>query len=122
MSGHLRQRGTNSWQLVVFNGFDSRGRRQYSRKTVHGTKKEAQSALAAYFLEAGRRSAEDVAEGRRLIDVLDSWLEHRSAQLSPATVDCYRVAIQRTRPVIGRMPVSRLEPHHLEDFYAKLHR
>ena len=32
------------------------------------------------------------------------------------------MAIQRTRLVIGRMAVARLEPHHLEDFYAKLHR
>ena len=60
--------------------------------------------------------------GGTLASVLDSWLEHRSAQLSPATVDRYRVAIQRTRLVIGRMAVARLEPHHLEDFYAKLHR
>ena len=57
-----------------------------------------------------------------MISVLDDWLEHRRGQLSPATVDRYRVAIKRTRPVIGKMAVARLEAHHLEDFYAKLHR
>lgn len=48
MSGHLRKRGANTWQLIVFNGYDSSGRRQYSRKTFHGTKKEAEFKLAAY--------------------------------------------------------------------------
>ena len=122
MSGPLRQRGTNSWQLIVFNGFDSQGRRQYSRKGIHGTKKQGETAFAAYVIEVGRRRADVVAEGRTLISVLDDWLEHRSGQLSPATVDRYRVAIKRTRPVIGKMAVARLEAHHLEDFYTKLHR
>ena len=50
MSGHMRKRGANSWQLIVFNGFDSRGRRQYSRKTVHGTRKEAElSSPSTYW-------------------------------------------------------------------------
>ena len=64
MGGLLRQRGTNSWQLIVFNGFDSQGRRQYSRKGIHGTKKQAETALAAYVIEVGGRRADVVAEGR----------------------------------------------------------
>ena len=122
MSGHMRKRGANSWQLIVFNGFDSSGRRQYSRKTVRGTKKEAERALASFVVEAGPRTPDVVADGWTLIQVLDQWLEQRSTQLAPGTVDRYRVALLRVRPVIGKMPVARLQTHHLEDFYAKLHR
>ena len=122
MSGHMRKRGANSWQLIVFNGFDSRGRRQYSRKTVHGTKKEAELLLAVYVLEVGHRSANIVAEAATLTQVLDGWLEFRAPQLSPATVDRYRIAINHVRPALGKMAVVRLETHHLDDFYAKLHR
>ncbi len=108
-------------QLVaadVFNGFDSQGRRQYSRNGIHGTKKQAETALAAYVIDVGRRKADAVAEGRTLISVLDDWLEHRSGQLSPATVDRYRVAINRTRPVIGKMGVARLEAIALVEIHS----
>ncbi len=102
MSGHMRKRGANSWQLIVFNDFDSRGRRQYSRKTLHDTKKEAETLLAVYVLDVGHRSPNIVAEAATLTQVLEGWLEFRGPQLSPATVDRYRIAINHVRPALGR--------------------
>lgn len=122
MSGHLRKRGTNSWQLVVFNGYDSQGRKRYSRKTIRGTKKEAELQLASYVQEVGHRSADVVAEGLTLIQLLDRWLEFRSPQLAAATADRYRLAIEHVRPSFGRMPVAKVETRHIEDFYARVHR
>ena len=54
VSGHLRKRGADSWQLIVCNGFDSNGRRQYGRKTFHGTKKQAERELAAFVSKRAR--------------------------------------------------------------------
>ncbi len=122
MNGHLRKRGPDSWQLIVFNGYDSRGQKRYSRKTFRGTKKEAERKLAEYVQEVGHRSADVVAEGLTLIQLLDKWLEFRAPQLAAGTVDRYRLAIEHVRPSFGRMAVAKVETHHIEDFYAKLHR
>ncbi len=48
---------------MVFNGYDSRGQKRYSRKTFRVTKKEAERKLAEYVQEVGHRSADFVAEG-----------------------------------------------------------
>lgn len=47
MAGHMQQRGDNSWRLHTFIGLDSGGRRRYASNTVHGTKRQAEVALAA---------------------------------------------------------------------------
>lgn len=93
-----------------------------TRARRHGTKKEAEFKLAAYVQEVGHRSADIVAEGLTLIQVLDNWLEFRAPHLSPGTVDRYRQAIQHVRPALGKLAVARVETHHIEDFYGKLHR
>jgi hypothetical protein len=51
--GHLRQRG-DAFQLVVYAGQDDLiGKRRYVRKTVRGTKREAQRELARFITEVG---------------------------------------------------------------------
>jgi hypothetical protein len=39
--GHKVHRGPNTWRLHAFVGVDSKGKRRYATKTVHGTKREA---------------------------------------------------------------------------------
>jgi hypothetical protein len=51
MTGHMRKRGANSWQLIVHLGHDDRGRRRSASKTVRGTKREAEVALAELVTE-----------------------------------------------------------------------
>ena len=118
----MRKRGANSWQLIVFNGFDSRGRRQYSRKTVHGTKKEAELLLAVYVLEVGHRAATSWPRRRRLPRCSMAGWSFVDRSCRRRRSDRYRIAINHVRPALGKMAVVRLETHHLDDFYAKLHR
>jgi hypothetical protein len=51
MPGHMQQRGPSSWRLHAFVGTDGNGRKRYTNKTFHGTKKEAGIALAAFVTE-----------------------------------------------------------------------
>ena len=45
MNGHIRKRGKNSWQLIFDLPRDADGKRKQARRTVHGTKREADSKL-----------------------------------------------------------------------------
>jgi integrase len=121
MAGHIQRRGDDSWRLHAFIGLDSRGRKRYASMTVHGTRRQAEVALAAFVTETERdRSASAITEPMTVSQVLDSWLEAKSPRLSPATVDRYRVAIKLAAPVIGSMRVARLRPHHIDDLYSGL--
>ena len=60
MAGHMQERGPKTWRLSVYVGRDSRtGRKRYAQRTVHGTKREAERALARLVTEVdeGRHSA-----------------------------------------------------------------
>ena len=46
MAGSIEKRGKNSYRLTVSEGFDLNGRPMIHRKTIHGTKKEAEVELA----------------------------------------------------------------------------
>ena len=77
--------------------------------------------MAAFVTEvAKQRAASSPAESITVSEMLSKWLNSRTAQLSPATTDRYRVAIKHVTPVLGSMRVSRLRPHHIEDLYGAL--
>ena len=46
MAGSIEKRGKNSYRLIVSEGYDLHGKPLIHRKTVHGTKKEAEVELA----------------------------------------------------------------------------
>jgi integrase len=116
VAGHITKRGESAWRLHAYIGRDENGRRRYATKTVHGTKREADRALAAFVTDVGRdRSATAASEPMTVSQVLNSWLEAKSPVLSPVTVDRYRVAFKHIEPAIGAMKVARLRPSHIED-------
>ena len=54
MSGSLRERGKDSWELRVDLGVDAdSGGQRWASKTVHGTKRYATARLAEFVDEAG---------------------------------------------------------------------
>lgn len=121
MAGHLTKRGENSWRLHAYIGRDAQGRRRYATKTVHGTKREADRALAAFVTEVSRdRTASSAAESMTVSQVVSNWLEAKAPTLSPVTVDRYRIAIKHIEASIGSMKVARLRPSHIEDLYASM--
>jgi integrase len=121
MAGHVTKRGDKSWRLHAYIGRDDKGRRRYATRTVHGTKREADLALAAFVTEVSRdRTALAAAEPMTVSQVLRSWLEAKAPTLSPATVDRYRIAFKQVDPVLGSMKVARLRPPDIEDLYSAM--
>ena len=120
MTGHMRKRGPNSWQLIVHLGHDERGRRRSASKTVRGTKREAELALAALVTDVVKHALMPTTS-LRVEQVVRSWLEAKAPRLSPSTVVRYEVAIKHIVPAIGDIAVARLRTRDVEDFYAALH-
>jgi integrase len=120
MAGYLRQRGENSWQLTVYVGYDRKARkRRYASKTIRGTKREAERALARFLTEVTEGGL--VPTGPVSVEkVLTDWLDARTAQLSPSTTDRYRVAMNLIPEDLKKMPAAKLRAHHIEDLYAEL--
>jgi hypothetical protein len=80
--GHLRERG-DAFQLIIYAGRDElTGKRRYVRKTVPGTKREAQNELARLLIEVG--SGHHVAVAGTFGGLLDRWYHHAAPDWSPA--------------------------------------
>src|SRR5580693_8955853 len=121
MAGHLQARGENTWRLSVFVGRDSRtGRKRYAQSTVHGTKKEAEKALARLVTEVddGRHSASAAGTFGNL---LDRWLETKAQSVAPATISNYRWVTEKyIRPDLGRARLATLKAADIDSFYVRL--
>ena len=104
MRGHLRQRGADSFQLIVYAGRDPvSGKDRYVRKTFKGSKRAAQQALARVVTEVG--DGEHVGTEASFADLLERWYERSVADRSPATALAHRSIIDRHLiPTLGRRP------------------
>ena len=94
----MRERRPGVWELVVQLPRDApTARARQLSRTVPGTKREAQRALAAMVADvaAGKVSSTTMAMG----ELLARWLDHIDEQLAATTVREYR-----------RLVTTRLEP------------
>jgi Phage integrase, N-terminal SAM-like domain len=118
MSGSLRQRGPDSWELRIYLGVDAAtGRERWATKTVHGSRRHASSQLTAFVEEAGyaRLRAGTVA------DLLDRWITHASPAWSSTTMRETRSVIERhLKPLLGHLAVNKLTTLDIDDLYRHL--
>jgi integrase len=118
MTGSLRQRGSDSWELRVYLGVDpERGRERWASKTVHGTRRHATACLAQFVEEAGyaRLRAGTVA------DLLDRWLAHASVAWSASTLRQTRSIVEHhLKPHLGHLAVNKLTTFDIDDLYRHL--
>lgn len=120
MRGHMRQRGTNSWELRAYAGRDPITRRHvYVTRTFHGSKREAESALARVVsdVSGGGQASADTTVG----ELLNSWLQHARSDLSPTTARGYQWIVSNyVLPALAGVPLSKLRTAQLDRFYADL--
>ncbi len=108
-----------TWRLRVVTGYDpGTGHPRQASRTVRGTRREAQSALAAFVTESGR--GEVAASGTTTVaQLLDSWLDHIASQRSPTTIRGYREKARRICAVLGGVKVAKLGAQDLDRAYRK---
>ncbi len=122
MKGYVTKKG-DRWYAVIYEGLDPVTGKE--RRTWHpaGTNRRDAERLAAR-LAAKFNGRND--EGRSLsfgAYLTTRWLPGKKLGLARSTWDGYRRKIERhILPTLGKVPIRRLRPHHLEALYdRKLH-
>lgn len=115
--GSLRSRGDDRWELRVYAGGGT-----YISRSVRGTRREADTALARLITEvadgkAARPSAATVA------GFLEEWYDTASIDWSPGTANQARIVLDAYLiPRLGTELLHRLSTHRIDQLYASLRR
>ena len=120
MTGSLRQRGRDTWELRVYLGVEQdSGRERWATKTVHGSRRHATARLGEFVEDAGyaRLRVGTVA------DLLDRWMAHASPAWSSTTLAQTRSIVEHHLiPILGDIGVNKLTTIDIDDMYRVLSR
>ena len=120
MKGYLRQRTKGSWEITIDIGTDpSTGKRQRHFESVRGRKLDAQKRLheLLYTLEQGTY----VKPNRLTVaQFLEDWLQgYVATNTAPRTCERYDEIVRlHLIPALGYLPLSALQPQHIQKCYA----
>ena len=120
MRGHLEARGKDVWRAKIFLGRDdATGRQSYLTRTIHGTKRQAETLLTQLIVESGQGSNLDTEATVR--DLAQRWMVLTGDRLSPTTSNEYRRLLDRQiLPSLGTRKVRTLRAADLDVFYSNL--
>lgn len=107
------------WRLRVFVGNDpvSGHPRQRSR-TVRGTARQADLALAAFVAEVANGHV--IISSRQTVgEALDAWITFITPQRQPGTIRGYGDKIRRLQAALGNVMLDKLTAQELDRAYAK---
>ena len=121
MAGSIEKRGKNSYRLIVSEGYDLHGKPLIHRKTVHGTKKEAEVELAKFVTEVQSGLVID-GKALRFSEFVEIWKrDYGSKELFPSTYKRYcRMLETRLLPYFGRFYINKIRPTDIMKFYDLL--
>ena len=121
MAGSIEKRGKNSYRLTVSEGFDLNGNPMIHRKTVHGTKKDAEVELAKFVTEVQNGLVVD-GKSLRFSEFTEIWKrDYGSKELAPSTYKRYcRMLETRLLPYFGHFYINKIKPTDIMKFYDLL--
>ena len=121
MAGSIEKRGKNSYRLTVSEGFGLNGRPMIHRKTVHGTKKDAEVELAKFVTEVQNGLVVD-GKSLRFSEFTEIWKrDYGSKELAPSTYKRYcRMLETRLLPYFGHFYINKIKPTDIMKFYDLL--
>ena len=121
MAGSIEKRGKNSYRLIVSEGYDLHGKPMIHRKTVHGTKKDAQVELAKFVTEVQNGLVVD-GKSLKFSEFTEIWKrDYGSKELAPSTYKRYcRMLETRLLPYFGHFYINKIRPTDIMKFYDLL--
>lgn len=123
VAGSLRERpqGSNCWELRASAGRDHvTGRYHQASRTFHGTRKQAEKALARLVTEvdAGKVSYDSCT----VAQLYDRWIAHlERLERAPNTLRGYRWLSERVLAEFGTQQIRRVTGVGLDAFYGRVH-
>ena len=121
MTGHIRRRGKQSWEIKFDLGTDHlSGKRMTRYHSFKGTKREAEAEIVR--LKAGADRGEYVDPSKvTLAQFLDRWEEWAAGQVSAKTLERYMELTKlHVRPHLGAMRLQKLRTVNFAELYGKL--
>ena len=121
MAGSIEKRGKNSYRLTVSEGFDLNGKPMIHRKTIHGTKKDAEIELAKFVTEVQNGLVID-GKSLKFSEFTEIWKrDYGSKELAPSTYKRYcRMLETRLLPYFGHFYINKIKPTDIMKFYDLL--
>ena len=121
MAGSIEKRGKNSYRLTVSEGFDLNGNPMIHRKTVYGTKKDAEVELAKFVTEVQNGLVVD-GKSLRFSEFTEIWKrDYGSKELAHTTYKRYcRMLETRLLPYFGHFYINKIRPTDIMKFYDLL--
>ena len=120
MRGHIRPRGQGSWELKYDLGTDPlTGKRRTRFKTVHGTKRDAQTELTRLLNDKNQGTYIEPSK-LTLSKFLEQWLEdYAKPHTAPTTYERWEEIVNKhLSPALGVIPLKDLSPLHIQGYYA----
>jgi integrase len=120
-TGHIRERSPGSFELRYALGTDpATGKRRMATGTVRGTRREAEKELRRLLRTVD--TGEHVDPTRMTVGQwLTTWLDTIRQEVAPRSHIRYAVIVeQHLVPALGNLPVAKLAPPHIQDFYNSL--
>ena len=120
MKGSMRERKPGVWELIVQLPRDPlTGKARQMSRSVHGTKRDAQRALAALVGQVDEEKL--TSSGDSVSGLLKAWLEMKGRDLSPTTAREYqRLTTTLIAPALGNLALKDVSARRLDAFYAAL--
>lgn len=121
MAGQIYKRGERTWQVRIFMGRDAAGKQIFHRKTIHGTKKDADR-----YLTAARREMDlgmfVEPTAMSVNEYLDRWLRDAARpRVSRRTGDGYAGMLERyIRQPLGHKRLDKLQPLDIQAVYGEM--
>jgi integrase len=119
MKGHLRERSPGHWAIIIDIRDAATGARRRKWHSFAGTKRQAQVECARLISEINGGTYIDPSK-LTVAAFLDRWLEHVRPNVAPRTYERYcEIARKNLVPLIGGVPLTKLQPIQISDAYAK---
>lgn len=117
--GQLRKRGPNKYLVRIYLGRID-GKRKYTSKTVHGSRKEAQEVLTGMLRK--KDAGKNVGRCRQTVaSFIDEWLEGKKKSIASSTYGTYKKIIRlHIKPGLGHLKLYEVNPQLVQRFYTSL--
>jgi integrase len=121
MAGQIYKRGERIRQVRIFLGRDANGKQIFHRKTIHGTKKDAERYLTAVRREMDLGTFVEPT-AMSVNEYLDRWLRDAARpRVSRRTADGYAGLLDRyIRKSLGHKRLDKLQPLDIQAVYGAM--